>query len=324
MRICVYGAGAIGGYMAVRLAEGGNEVSVVARGAHLEAIREDGLKLESVDGDAVAEVAASDDPAELGEQDAVIVAVKAPAVADIAPRMAPLLGADTIIVTAMNGVPHWYFHGIEGPLAGTRLACLDPEGVIAAGLPPERCIGAVVYPAAELVAPGLVRHTYSNRFQIGEPDGSRSDRITALHEAMAAGGLRAPIRPDIRKDIWIKLWGNVSLNPVSALTGATLDLLVNDPGTQAIVRAMMTEAHAIAEALGVTFPIDVEKRLDGVREVGAHKTSMLQDLEAGRRMEIDALVTAVIELAELVGVEVPTIRIIHGLVVQRARLAGCY
>ena len=325
MKICVFGAGAIGGLMGARLAIAGEaEVSLVARGPHLAAMRERGLTLIDADGEQTVSVTATDDPAALGPQDYVIVALKAHSVPGIVDAMQPLLGPDTAVVTAQNGVPWWYFHRLPGPYEGRRIAAVDPGGRIWAGIGPERAIGCVVYPAAEIEAPGTIRHVSGDRFPLGEPSGEKSERVTALSRAMVAAGLKAPVRPHIRNDIWVKLWGNVSFNPISALTCATLDRIHGDDGTRAVARAMMVEAQAIGEALGVKFPIDVDRRIAGAGEVGAHKTSMLQDLELGRPMEIDALVTAVQELGQMTGLTTPTIDLVLALVRQRAEVAGCY
>lgn len=325
MRICVFGAGAIGGHMAVELSLAGADVSVVARGPHLEAIRSDGLRLKFDDGtEKVAKLTATDDAAELGAQDYVLVTLKAHSVPPVVKAMQPLFGPETAIVTGMNGIPYWYFHQFGGALDGTTVDAVDPGGELWRTLSPERAIGCVIYTAAEVIAPGVVGNISGNRMPIGEPDGSRSERAVAFAEMMQKAGFRTPVRPRIRDDIWIKLWGNLSFNPLSALTHATLETLATDPGTRAVARAMMVEGQAVGEALGVKFPIDVERRLDGAAEVGAHKTSMLQDLERGRPMEIDALVTAVAELGRKVGVATPAIDMILALVRQRAREAGCY
>jgi 2-dehydropantoate 2-reductase len=325
MKVCIFGAGAIGGYMAVELARSGAaEVTCIARGPHLAAMKANGLKL-LIDGEErVANVACTDDPAEAGPQDFVIVTLKAHSAAAVADQMAPLLGPKTAVVTAQNGVPWWYFHKHGGPLDGTRLATVDPGNRQWDLIGPERAIGCIVYPATEIAEPGVIRHDYGNRFTIGEPDGEKSARVQALAEALSKAGFRVPVRPRIRDEIWIKLWGNVSLNPVSALTGATIAEMLDDTGVHDVIRRMMVEAQAVGEALGVRFAIDVEKRIAGAREVGDHKTSMLQDLELGRPMEIDALVASVQELARLTETPVPTIDAVLALVQQRARLAGCY
>jgi 2-dehydropantoate 2-reductase len=322
MKVCIFGAGAIGGYLGVKLARAGVDVSLVARGPHLEAIRRNGLTLVSEGHTDTVSLPASSDPAELGPQDYVVVGLKAHQLPAAAPTMAPLLGAGTAVVAAMNGVPWWYFHGLEGPFCDARVKSVDPDGRVWDNLHPRRAIGCIVYPAAEITAPGVVTHTYSNRFDLGEPDGSRSPRVTALSQAMIKAGLKAPVRPRIRDDIWIKLWGNLCFNPVSLLTGATLEQIARDPGTRATCRAMMVEAQAAAEALGVRFAIDVDKRIDGAAEVGAHKTSMLQDLERGRPVEIEALLGAVVEMARLVGKPTPLCDAVLALARQRAAIAG--
>lgn len=324
MKICIYGAGAIGGYLGFKLAARGDaDVSFIARGRNLEVLRDAGLTLRE-DGRAhTVPVTATDCPADLGPQDYVIVAVKAPAAPGIVDAMQPLLGRHTAVVTAMNGVPWWYFYELEGPWKNRILYSVDPDGRQWHGIGPERAIGCVVYPAAEVVEPGLVAHHYGDRFIVGEPDGSRSERVRALSTALTDAGLRAPVR-GIRDEIWVKLWGNLCFNPISALTTGTLEEIATDPGTRAVARAMMIEARAIGEALGVKFKLDIETRIDGARDVGAHKTSMLQDLERGRRMEIDALLTVVQEMGELVSVSTPTIDAVLALVQQRARKAGCY
>lgn len=323
MRICVFGAGAIGGYLAVRLARSGQEVSVVARGPHLAAIRADGLRLRIDGREEVARVAATDDPAALGPQDYVIVTLKAHSLPPVVGTLRPLFGPDTCFVTAMNGVPYWYFHGIDG-MAGRRVEAVDPGGVVSAAIPPDRALGCVVYPACEAPEPGVIEHLSGDRFTLGEPDGSKSARAEALSKALIAAGFKAPVRPRIRDEIWVKLWGNVAFNPLSALTCQTLDVLATEPGLRAVARAMMLEAQAVAEALGARFAIDVDKRIEGAAGVGAHKTSMLQDLERGRPMEIDALVTAVTELGRAASVPTPAIDMVLALVQARARAAGCY
>ena len=324
MKICVYGAGAIGGYMAVQLARSGVETSVVARGPHLAAIQANGLTLKIAGGSHTVWIPASDDPADLGQQDYVIVALKAHQIAAVAARIKTLCGPDTAILYAVNGVPWWYFYELAGPYQNHRIAAVDPGGVIWDTLGPERALGCVVLPAAAVVAPGVVEHHDGDRFPLGEPDGTRGERVAALSQALIKAGLRAPVRNRIRDEIWIKLWGNVAFNPVSALTGATLQAIAADQEVRALVRAAMIEAKNVAEALGVGFAIDVDARIEGAAAVGEHKTSMLQDLERGRPMEIDPMVTAVAELGDLVGVDTPMIDMILALVRQRARLAGCY
>lgn len=324
MRIAIYGAGAIGGLLGAKLARTSAQVSLLARGAHLEAIRNRGLCLVEAGESAVVRVRATDDPAELGPQDYVIVAVKAQAVAGIARTMQPLLGPDTAVVMAVNGLPWWYFHGLDGPLAGHRLASVDPDGVIWDTLGPERAIGCVVYPAVEVTEPGVVTHISGDRFTLGEPSGERTARVEKLAALLISAGFKAPVRPNIRDEIWVKLWGNLSFNPISALTCATLDMIGGDAGTRAIARAMMLEAQAIGARLGVRFAVDVDKRIDGAAAIAGHRTSMLQDLERGRPMEIDALVAVVQELGRLLAVPTPTIDTVLALVRLRARVAGCY
>ena len=323
MRICIYGAGAIGGYLGAQLALAGEDVTLVARGPHLEAMQRDGVRLLIDGAERVAHPRCTPDPAEAGEQDYVIVTLKAHSAPSIVDAMQPLLGPETAVVSAVNGVPWWYFHKLDGPWEGTRVESVDPGGVQWAGIGPERAIGCVVYPATEVVEPGVIRHLDGNRFTLGEPSGEKTERVKALAKALIGAGFRAPVRR-IRDEIWVKLWGNLSFNPISALTLETLDVVATDSGTRAVSRAMMLEAQAIGEKLGVRFPIDVEKRIDGAAAVGAHRTSMLQDLERGRPMEIDALVTAVQELGRLVAVPTPTIDVVLALVQQRGRVAGAY
>lgn len=323
MKICIFGAGAIGGYLAVRLAGAGADVSLVARGPHLAAIKEKGLTLISGDNRETVHLPSTDDPSELGPQDYLIIAVKAHSIPPVAEKMAPLLGPETAVVPAVNGVPWWYFHGLDGPWQDRRIETVDPGGVQWRVFGPERVIGCVVYPAAEIAEPGTVRHISLDRVPIGEPDGSRSERATALSKMMIAGGVKAPVRPRIRDDIWIKLWGNLSFNPISVLTGATLAEIAGDPDVRAIVRAMMVEAQAIGETLGVRFPIDVDRRIEGGAEVGDHKTSTLQDFERGRPLELDALVGAVVEMGRITEVPTPMIQTILALTRQRAKTAGC-
>lgn len=323
MRIAIVGAGAIGGCLAVGLAGAGEEVVVLARNQTLEALRARGFTLRIGGEERTAKVEASDDAADLGPVDYVILALKANAAPVVAPKLPPLLGPETAVVTAMNGVPFWYFFGLEGEHAGHRLESVDPDGVLHETIGPERCLGCVVYPAAQVVEPAVIEHEEGDRFTVGEPDGSRSDRVKRLSEALMAAGFKAPVRPRIRDEIWVKLWGNLSFNPISALTGATLDVICTDEGTRGVVRTMMLEAQAVGEALGVRFPIDVDKRIEGGKAVGAHRTSMLQDLERQRALELDAIVTAVQEMARLVEIPTPTIDTVAALTRLRAETAGC-
>jgi 2-dehydropantoate 2-reductase len=325
MKICIFGAGAIGGYLAVKLVQADVEVSLVARGPHLAAMKANGLTLIDGCGERVnVPVLASDKPADLGQQDYVFVTLKAHSVPPLVKSMQALIGVHTTIVSGVNGVPWWYFHKQGGPLEGTRLASVDPGDAQWDGFGPDRVLGCVVYPAAEVVEPGIIKHIEGNRFSLGEPSGEKSERALALSKVLASAGLKAPLRPRIRDEIWVKLWGNLSFNPISVLTHATLDVLCTDPGTRTVARGMMHEAKEIAEKLGVKFPIDVERRIDGGAAVGPHRTSMWQDLDAGRPMEIDALVRAVQELGQLTQTPTHTIDTVLALVQLRAKTAGLY
>ncbi|CAD6541064.1 hypothetical protein LMG27952_03689 [Paraburkholderia hiiakae] len=307
--------------MGVQLARAGADVSFVARGPHLAAMRENGARLLMDGEEYVAKVRCTSDPHELGVQDVVIITLKAHSVAGVIDTMQPLLGKHTAIVTGTNGIPYWYFYQHGGKFAGTRLESIDPDGSQWNRLTPERAIGCVLYPAAEIDAPGVIRHVYGKKFPIGEPSGERTPRIVQLHEAMQAAGFEAPIRENIRDEIWLKLWGNLCFNPISALTHGTLDVITSDPATRAVARTMMLEGKRIAEQFGVNFRVDVERRIDGAGAVGAHKTSMLVDLETGRPMEIDPLITVVQEMGKLVGEPTPAIDTVLALVKQRERMA---
>ncbi len=308
MKICIVGAGAIGGMLAVRLAESGAQVSVVARGAHLEAIKTQGLTLIEADGSRkVAHIAASSDIRDFSSQDAIVLAVKAHQLAAACAGVTEALAPQGVIVTAQNGIPFWYFAGEDGPHTHRRIHAVDPDGTIAARLPATRLIGSVVYPAAEIIGPGVIRHIEGLRFSLGELDGSTSLRASDLSAVFRAAGFKSPVVRDIRAEIWTKLWGNLAFNPISALTRADLAAICADEGTRNLAATMMAEAQTIAEKLGITFKIPLEKRIAGAAEVGAHKTSMLQDLEAGRALETEALIGAVAELGRLVDVPSPTI-----------------
>ncbi|MBB6409941.1 2-dehydropantoate 2-reductase [Mesorhizobium sangaii] len=325
MKITIFGAGAIGGYLAAKLAMAGRtELSIVARGAHLDAIKANGLRLIEDGQETSVSVQAAARAEELGAQDYVVLALKAHSLTPALDQIAPLLGPDTAVVTMQNGVPWWYFHDVGGPLEGTRLNAVDPGGAIWQRIGPQRVIGSVVYPAVEVDAPGLIRHVEGKRFSLGEPSGERSERVTLLAEEMVKAGLQVPVRDDIRSEIWVKLWGNLSFNPISALTGSTLATIVADEATRTLARTMMLEAQAIGESLGVRFPIAVDRRIKGAGDVGEHKTSMLQDLERGRPMEIDALVSAVQELGRLTDQPTPTINAVLALVRRLAIERGCY
>ena len=324
MKIAIFGAGAIGGFLGVKLAAASADVTFIARGPHLAAMQANGVTLKSGGETINVRPRCLASAADAGIQDFVFVTLKAHSLPAAAPDIASMMGPESALVTGINGVPYWYFFGLDGPHRDRRVESVDPGGKLWGVLPPAQAIGCVVYPAAEVVEPGVIEHSYGDRFSLGEPDGSRSARIEALSKAMIAAGLKAPVRPRIRDEIWVKLWGNLAFNPLSALTLSTLDRLAGLPDLRDVARSMMREGKAVAEALGIKFAIDIEKRIDGAAEVGAHKTSMLQDLERGRPMEIDALLGAVVELGEVVGHDMPACRIVLALVRERARQAGIY
>jgi 2-dehydropantoate 2-reductase len=313
VRICVFGAGAIGGLVAVKLARAGEQVTVLARGANLAAIRERGLRLLEGGAEVEARVRATDRAAEAGPQDVVILAMKAHQLAPAVAEVKALLGPETVVVTAQNGIPWWYFARLAGPLQGTRLESVDPGGVIAASLDVARVIGSIIYPAAELSAPGVIRHVEGNRITLGELDGAQTERVQALAELLRRAGFKVRVATDLRSELWVKLWGNLTFNPVSALTHATLAEICGFAPTRALAAAMMREAQAVGERLGAEFGIALEKRIAGAEAVGAHKTSMLQDVEAGRPTELEALLGAVVELGRLTGTPTPTLDLVHAL-----------
>ena len=330
MKIAIVGAGAIGGYLGTKLALAGENVTFIARNRNLEAINANGFRLQLEDGTELHApgVRAVQRCADAGPQDAVLLTVKAHQARDLLPELRGLFGPQTAVVTMINGIPWWYFHKLAGPHAGRGLDSVDPGGVLAEHIEPERIIGSVVYPAAELVAPGVVKLIEGNRFTLGEPDGERTPRIEALSQAFMRAGFKAPVSRDIRSEIWVKLWGNLSFNPISALTHATLEDICRFPASRALAAAMMSEAQAVAEALGVRFKITLAQRIAGAEAVGAHKTSMLQDVEHGRALELEALVGAVVELGRVTGTPTPIIDAIyaattllgHTLARQRGRL----
>lgn len=324
MKVAVFGAGAIGGFLGVRLAAAGTDVTFIARGPHLAAMQEKGVTLISAGETTTVHPRCLADAGQAGVQDYVIVTLKAHSLPAAASQIARMMGPDTALVTGINGIPYWYFYSLDSPFRDRRVQSVDPDGALWQTVPPAQVIGCVVYPAAEVIEPGVIEHTYGDRFTLGEPDGSRSRRIEVLSRILIAAGLKAPIRPRIRDEIWVKLWGNLAFNPISALTTTTLDRITSEPGLRALCRAMMLEAKVVAEALGTRFALDVEKRIDGAAAVGEHKTSMLQDLERGRPMEIDALLGAVVELGEVVGRQMPICRTVLAMVRERARRAGCY
>jgi len=321
MKVAIIGAGAIGGYVGVKLALAGNDVTFIVRGANLAAIRAHGMKLVMADGSehVARNVQATNDYAEAGPQDLVILAMKAHQVEAVARDVPQLFGPDTAVVTMQNGIPYWYFHAHGGALAGTRVESVDPTGIVGDCIPAQRVIGCVVYPASELIAPGVVRHIEGDRFPLGELDGSSSERVNRISACFAAAGFKAPVLDDIRAEIWLKLWGNLTFNPISSLSHATLVDICQYPLTRELAASMMREAQAVAHKLGIEFRVTLEKRIAGAEKVGKHKTSMLQDVEAGRAPEIDALVGAVVELARLTDTPTPHIDTVYSLVKLLAR-----
>jgi 2-dehydropantoate 2-reductase len=325
MKVAVVGAGAIGAYVGAALHRAGADVHLIARGPHLAAMKENGVQVLSPRGDFTARVHATDDPSAIGPVDYVFLGLKANSYAACGPLVHPLLGEKTAVVAAQNGIPWWYFHGLEGPYRDRRIESVDPDGAVSAVLPPQRAIGCVVYAATQLQGPGVVRHLEGTRFSIGEPDTTDSTRCEKFSEAMKAGGLKCPVEADIRNDIWIKLIGNIAFNPLSALSRATMAQICRHQDTRALVATMMRETLAVAGAVGCRPDISVEKRLAGAERVGDHKTSTLQDLESGKPMELDVLLAAVVELAALTGTRVPKLCAIHAvtdLLAQTVRSAA--
>ncbi len=320
--ICVFGAGAIGGYLAAKLEVAGTPVSIVARGPHLAAMQRNGLTLLSGGARHVTRPHAVPHGDAIGPQDYLLITLKAHSLEPALPQLAPLVGPQTTIVSAVNGVPWWYGYGLPPPFSDRRVLSVDPHGALWSALPPAQCLGCIVYPAATVPQPGVIDHTYGDRFSLGEPDGQRSDRAATLSALMIAAGLKAPVRPRIRDELWVKLWGNMAFNPISALTTATLDVITADAGSRSVAVAMMREGQAAAEKLGIRFAIDVDKRIEGAAEVGRHRTSMLQDLELGRPLEIEAILGAVVEMAGWTGTAVPISNAVLHLVRQRASMRG--
>lgn len=331
MKFAVVGAGAIGGYLGARLALAGEDVTFIARNRNLEAINARGFRLIEEDGSErhASTVRAVQRMTEAGPQDAVLLTLKAHQVRDVLPDLRALFGPQTMVVTMINGIPWWYFHKLAGPYEGRQLESVDPGGVIAQHIEPERIVGSIVYPASELLEPGVVKVIEGNRFSVGELDGARSERVEALSQALMKAGFKAPVARDIRSELWVKLWGNLSFNPISALTHATLEQICRFGPTRELAAAMMREAQAVAEKLGVRFKITLEQRIAGAEAVGAHKTSMLQDVEHGRALELEALVGSVVELGRITETPTPTIQAIYAatsllartLAEQRGRLA---
>lgn len=331
MKIAVVGAGAIGGYLGAKLARAGEDVTFIARNKNLAAIRANGFRLILEDGseEHAPTARAVQRMADAGPQDVVLITLKAHQLRDVLPELRDLFGPQTMVVTMINGIPWWYFHKLAGPYEGRAVSSVDPDGLIAAHIEPERLIGSVVYPAAELVEPGVVKVIEGNRFTLGELDGGRSDRIEALSAVMMKAGFKSPVSKDIRSEIWLKLWGNLSFNPISALTHATLEGICRHPLGRELAANMMREAQAIGEKLGVQFKVTLDKRIAGAEAVGPHKTSMLQDVEAGRALELEALVGSVVELGRITGTPTPHIDAVyaatsllgHTLGAARGRLA---
>ncbi|HEY1913002.1 MAG TPA: 2-dehydropantoate 2-reductase [Vicinamibacterales bacterium] len=311
MRIAIAGAGAIGGYIGARLARAGSDVVLFARGPHLRAMQERGLRVISPDGDFEVRPQVTGDLATIGAVDVVFLGVKAHGLTSLAPLLRPLFGPDTVVVSTQNGIPWWYFQNLGGEFDELRLECVDPGGVIAGAIEPRRVLGSLAYFATDIVEPGVIRHTEGNKISFGEPDGTKSDRARAIAEPLIAAGFRCPITPRFRHEIWVKLLGNVAFNPISALTRGTLEELARDPEVSTVIRALMAETEAVAGKLGIELPITIDQRMAGAEKVGAHKTSMLQDFEAGRPMELEAIVGAVVELGQRVGVAMPVTRTVY-------------
>jgi 2-dehydropantoate 2-reductase len=311
VRIVIAGAGAIGGYIGARLARAGADVVLFARGPHLQAMQARGLRVTSAEGDFEVRPQVAGDLATIGTADVVFLGVKAHGLTALAPTLRPLLGPHTVVVSTQNGIPWWYFQNYGGELDGLRLERVDPGGAIAAAIEPQRVVGSLAYFATDIAEPGVIHHTEGNRISIGEPDGSKSERVKAIAEALIAGGFRCPVTARFRHEIWVKLLGNVAFNPISALTGGTLEELARQPDTASVVRTIMVETEAVAGALGIEMPITIDQRMAGAEKVGAHKTSMLQDLEAGRPLELEAVVGAVVELGERLGVPMPATRAVY-------------
>ena len=328
MKLCVYGAGAVGGLMAAWLARAGHDVSVVARGAHLEAMRRSGLRVRSQNGVESFQIKAAGDPRELGPQDYVLVTVKAQSLTDVAQSMGPLLGQGTSIVTAMNGVPWWFFDRLpyaqNARNGGERLESLDPRGTLARGMPTERIVGCVVHLAASTPEPGLISHNMGRKLIVGEPGGKNTTRTRHIADALQGAGFEVIVTPTIEKEFWVKLLGNVSFNPVSALTMSTADRLIETPGVKGFMVKIMREVLAIGRAVGVDADIDPEARIDMARALGKFKTSMLQDMEAGKALEIDGLLAGTLEIARKAGVPAPYTEMLFGLIKARAQATGQY
>jgi 2-dehydropantoate 2-reductase len=311
MKFLIAGAGAIGAYMGACMARAGQDVTLFARGPHLRAMQEHGVRVKSTDGDFEARPKISENLEKVGPVDVVFLGVKAHGLTQLAPQLKPVLGPDTAVVGTQNGIPWWFFQGWGGAHEGMHLERVDPGGTIAAAIEPRRVIGSIVYFATDIVEPGVIRHTEGNRISLGEPDGTRSERIRQIAEALIAAGLRAPVTTRIRQEIWVKILGNVAFNPISALTGATLVQMARDPEVGALIRKIMEETEAVGAKLGLELPITIDQRIAGAEKIGEHKTSMLQDLEAGRPIELEAIVGAVVELGERLNIPMPHTRSVY-------------
>ena len=311
MKFLIAGAGAIGAYVGAKMARAGLDVTLFARGAHLQAMQARGVQVRSADGDFEARPKIADSLEDVGPVDVVFLAVKAHGLPQLAPQLAPVLGPDTTVVSTQNGVPWWFFQGFGGPLNGTRLERVDPGGVVTAAIEPRRVVGSIVYFATEVIEPGVILHTEGNRISLGEPDGSRSDRSRRIAEALIAAGLRCPVTARIRHEIWVKILGNAVFNPISALTGATVVQMARDPQVSVLARNIMREVEEVGNRMNLELPITIEQRMAGAEKVGEHKTSMLQDLEAGRPMELEAVVGAVVELGERLNLPMPHTRTVY-------------
>jgi len=311
VRIAIAGAGAIGGYIGARLAQAGSDVVLFARGPHLRAMQEKGLRVVSTDGDFEVKPHVTGDLQDIGRADVIILGVKAHGLTTLAPQLSPFIGPDTTVVSTQNGIPWWYFQNYPGDLDGLRLEHVDPGGAIADAIPADRVVGSLAYFSTDIAEPGVIHHTEGNRLSLGEPNGARTDRVKAVAQAMIAAGLRAPVTTRFRHEIWVKLLGNVAFNPISALTRATLEDMVRHPGLSKVIREVMAEVEAVAAKLDIELPISIDQRMAGAEKVGAHKTSMLQDYEAGRPMELDAIVGAVVELGDRLQVPMPVTRTVY-------------
>jgi 2-dehydropantoate 2-reductase len=313
MKFLIAGAGAIGAYIGARMANAGFDVTLFARGPHLRAMQEHGVQVKNGEGDFLARPAIAGSLEEVGPVDVVFLGVKAHGLPQLAPQLRPVLGPETTVVSTQNGIPWWYFQGFGGELEGLRLERVDPGGVVSSAIPARSVVGSIVYFSTEISSPGVIQHIEGNRITLGEPDGSRSDRCRRIAEALVTSGLRCPVTARIRHEIWVKVLGNASVNPVSALTRATVVQIMRDPGVSPVIRKIMEEVEAVSNRMGMELPISIDQRMAGAEKVGEHKTSMLQDLEAGRPMELEALVGAVIELGERVGVHMPYTRTVYSL-----------